>query len=167
MRRIGGVLGLWLCVCLCLALCGCRATEAPPETSAFSATVTLTAGDFTATATVRRAGIGQLQLDCTAPPSLAGFSVLQNGETVTLSKNGVSFAVSPDSMPQAALFLRLCRVLDDVALGNVNPQDGRVQGVCETTPYTLTFDEKTGELVALYLPNEEISVVFSDFSLNL
>jgi len=149
-------------VVLCVGLCGCNSASAPPQTAAFSATVTLTKGDFTATATLTRAGVGQLQLDCTAPPSLAGLSVLQNGEEIALSKNGLSVSVSPDALPGGALFLNLCRVLDDEALCAAD-KSGRVDGVCQNQPYTITFDTKTGAPMELQVPNEGISVVFSDF----
>ncbi len=159
MRRIGVV---WV-LCLCLLFSGCQKDSVLPTTTSFSCAVLFSGEDFSVEANVSRSGVGQMTLECTSPPTLAGLRVIQNGETVIVSQNGIETAVSPEDLPEEAMFLELCRVLDAVALkSDIVPSD-RVQGTCRGVPYTLTYDAKTGNLQSIMIPNRRFSVEFSDF----
>lgn len=159
MRRIGAV-GV---LCLCLLFGGCRKDGALPNTTSFSCAVLFSGEEFSVAANMTRSGVGQMTLECTAPPSLAGLKVMQNGETVTLCRDGIKTEVSPSDLPDEAMFLELCRVLDAVALKTDLPPSDRVQGTCRGVPYTLEYDPQTGNLRVLSVPNRHFSVEFSDF----
>lgn len=162
MRRIKAAVAL----CLCLLIGGCKNAKILPQVTSFSCAVLISCGDFSVSADMVRAGVGQMTLSCKAPPTLAGLRVIQDGETVTLSQNGLETVTSPTAFPDEATFLCLCRVLDTVALKTDLSPSGCVQGTCRDEPYTLEYDSKTGFLTALYLPNRDFSVEFSDFYIN-
>lgn len=158
--------GLWI-LFGCLLLCGCAKDTALPQTTSFSSTVTITANDVSVTATLTRTERGQLTLVCTAPERLSGVTVALSGETVRFSKGGLSREFPLADVPKSAVFSELCRVLDAAAQCTEPPKSGVLQGVCNAEPYTLTFDEKTGVLQSISVPNADFSVVFSDFSPDL
>ena len=159
MRRIAVALALMGC----LLVSGCRKEVALPQTTSFSCAVLFSCGDFSATADVTRDGVGQLTVTCTSPPTLAGLRVVQSGNAVRLSQNGMEMNLPPESLPNEAMFLRLCRILDTVALDSNKKAGSPLQGIYQDEPYTLEYDLKTGNLTKLSVPNCEFSVEFSDF----
>ena len=158
MRKAAWIFLVIVCVCFC----GCTAQSAPPRTTDFSCTVSVNAAGFCCEGTLERGAVGCLQLCCSSPDTLKGMRVALSGNSAVFSQNGREWECTIDGLSDEAVFLRLCRVMDAAALSR-GVGNGTVNGVCQNTPFTLTFDSKTGNLIQLDVPNWKFSVTFSDF----
>ena len=159
MKRLKAVLVLSVCLCLC----GCGTRQTPPQTTGFTSVISFSAGELSATATLVRTDVGQLSLTCLTPPTLAGVRVTLDGEQISVSRGKLSFDVPLATAEKTAPFWRLCRVLDSLSCKTDFPAGDVVEGVCDSVPYRLTFDPKTGILRSLEMTNGDFSVAFSDF----
>lgn len=155
---------------LCL-LTGCSPKEdaaLPPAATGFSCGITGTYRGEETAGQLTRTAAGLLTVSLTKPAELDGLTMEWNGETVTLRMLGLSWSLSPEDVPQAALGQRILGTLDTVVYGSATGEvvDGRLVTTGDAgdgTAFTLYSDPETGALLALEVPSEELSLTFVDF----
>lgn len=158
---------------LCLILVGCNTattTGERPCAVGFSCTAAGTYRGDAVAGTVERSSAGLLTLTLTQPEELNGLTMTWDGQTVTLGMLGLKWSLSPDKVPSAALGKRLLQTLDAVVYtttDGVLTGDGRRKTTGELeggVTYTLYSDPKTGALLSLEVPAEELQLEFDDFT---
>lgn len=165
---------------LCLLSVGCNhpKTTAPPIATGFSCAAAGTYRGEEVAGTITRTAAGLLTISLTAPEELEGLSMVWDGETVTLKLLGIEWAISPDTIPEAALGERILRTLDAVVYGesegdSILTDDGRLKTVgsasdtatADTAAFTLYSDPESGALLSLEVPSEELTLAFSEFQI--
>ena len=159
--------GIGLC-----ALVGCAASApAFPVTEGFRCEADVCLSGETYSGTLTRAAAGTLTWEMTAPASVRGWIFRVDGETVTLSVQGLSYAVEPASLPETAPVRVLATALDAVTrmdrrAGTVAAEDGagRTVGTCSAGSFVLVSDFDTGCLRSMSLPERGMEIRFSAFS---
>lgn len=177
MHTIGKMIGrLWIGMCLwgigLCALFGCAASApAFPVTEHFRCEADVRLGEQTFSGTLTRAAAGTLKWEINAPASVSGWTFLWDGETLTLSVPGLSYAVEAAALPETAPARVLLTALDAVArldrqTGTVAAADGagRTVGTCSAGTFTLLSDPDTGFLRALSVPEQGVEIRFSAFA---
>lgn len=167
-RRLAGV----CCGLLLLLLSACTAASqepSPPVTTGFSCRADIRYKDMELTGTLSRSTAGTLQLTFSAPDTLDGVTVEWQGDRVTASLYGLSFDLSPDTLPAGALGAALTGALDAVwrapGEGTLTDQGWRWEGSGENGGVILLADPADGSLLSMEMPAIPLSVSFADFEL--
>ena len=161
MRRVA----TW-CLCVVLLFSGCAVKKpvTEPISEGFTCAVKATYRDIPVQATLTRDAAGTLKLEFHEPATLNGLTACWNGENVTLSMYGLSFAVDPSTVPESALGEELLSVFDTVRRGEGerNEKDGilTVRGNGENGDYTAAFDSETGYPLSLSVPALPLTAEF-------
>ena len=177
MRTIGKAIGrwiMWMClwgIGLCV-LIGCAASApAFPVIEEFRCEAAIELSGQTFSGTLTRASAGTLTFEMTAPDSVSGWTFRFDGEAVTLTLQGLSYAVEPAALPNTAPVRVLATALDAVARTDrktapVAAADGvgRTVGRCSAGSFVLLSDPKTGFLRELSVPEALLEIRFSAFS---
>ncbi len=160
-----------LLLCLLFAGCNTAATAGErPIAVGFSCTATGTYRGDAVAGSVERNAAGLLTFTLSKPEELNGLTMTWDGQTVTLGMLGLTWSLSPEKVPSAALGKRLLQTLDAVVYSTadgVMTEDGRrkTTGDIEAgVTYTLYSDPETGALLALDVPSEELHLQFNDFT---
>lgn len=159
--------GIGLCV-----LFGCAASApAFPVTEHFRCEADVVCGGERFSGTLMRGAAGTLRWEMTAPESVRGCAFGWDGEALTLTAQGLSFAVEPTSLPETAPVRVLLSALDAVALTDrqtapIAASDGaaRTAGRCSAGSFVLLSDPATGALRALSVPERAVEIRFSAFA---
>ena len=148
------------CIVLLLLIgTGCAGRPVVPQTTELCAAVQGVYGALQVEAAVQRHGIGTMQLDFSAPDTLAGLTMFCAGDgTTRLDYQGLTYTA--DALPAAALPQLLCAVLDDAARRSDAVRDGCLTGRAADAAYTLCFDE-TGRPVSLTIPSLGAALTFT------
>ncbi|MBE6768927.1 MAG: hypothetical protein E7549_08515 [Ruminococcaceae bacterium] len=158
---------------LCLLLAGCNTAAAVgerPIAVGFSCTAQGTYHGDEVAGKIERSSAGLLSFTLTKPDELNGLTMTWDGQTVTLGMLGLEWSLSPEKVPSAALGKRLLQALDAVVYTTtegVLTDDGRRKTTGEAekgVTYTLYSDPKTGALLSLEVPAEELQLTFEDFT---
>ena len=177
MRTIGKSVGrgiLWMClwgIGLC-ALFGCAASApAFPVTEPFRCEAAVRLSGQTFSGTLTRVAAGTLTFEMNVPPSLCGWTLRFDGETVTLSMQGLSYEVEPAGLPDTSPVRVLATALDAIARQDpptapVADADGagRTVGTCSAGTFVLLSDPDTGFLRSLSVPEQSLTIRFSAFA---
>ena len=120
--------------------------------------------------TLTRYTAGTLKLDIDEPSTLKNLSMEWDGEKVTLKLYGLSFNVEPDTIPQSALGRVVASVLDSIQIpGASRTESGNevvTKGDSPLGSYEAVTDPETGYIRSLSVPSQELTVSFSDITVN-
>lgn len=167
-HRIIMAIACVLAVCM-LGGCGAAANETKePVTDGFSCTAQITYGEMELTARLRRTAAEAFTVAFESPKSLNGVTVGLSGTDMTLELGGMKVAVPTERVPQRALILCLARVLEATHPTGQRTEDGYViEGEAEGESYTLVCDPDSGLPRSLSVPSQELTVTFTDVTMNL
>ncbi len=155
-------LTLLLVGCLLLAGCGRQEPAAPSVASAFSCRVAVNYRELALQGELCRLPENKLQLTFDQPKSLSGVTIGWDGKDMTMELAGISVSVAPDKVPESALIKSLLGVLTATPDNGMLTEEGYVtEGQVDGLAYTLVCDSETGIPTALSVPENELSVVFS------
>ena len=169
MSRLRPLLLLLLCP---LLITGCNPTATAgerPIAVGFSCTAAGTYHGDEVAGAITRNSAGLLTLALTKPAELDGLTMTWDGQTVTLGMLGLTWSLSPEKVPSAALGKRLLQTLDAVVYNTADgvlTEDGRhkTTGTLDGgVTYALYSDPTTGTLLALDVADEELYLTFADF----
>jgi len=110
---------------------------------------------------------GTLKLDIEEPNTLKGMVMEWDGEKVTVKMYGISFDVSPDTIPQSALGHIIGLALDS-SLAAHGQEGVEVDGGVEITgdssigEFVLGIDSDTGFVRSLSVPSQQLDIRFFD-----
>ncbi len=157
---------------LLLSATGCRqsAGASDPIGSGFSCRIQAQYKELDVAGVLERQNAGMLRLTFSAPETLEGLCAVWDGESVTLSFEGLEFSVDPDSVPESALGEEIVAVLDAAIRGEGDrrEEDGQliISGTGANGRYELICDAATGEPLSLSVPSLPLAVTFSEFTTN-
>lgn len=158
--------------CALLGLCACGSagggsSSSDPVVSDFSCEADIHYQDMTLKGTLTRTTAGTLSMTFSEPDTLKGVTAEWNGETVRASLYGLSFDLSPSTLPAGALGKVLTDALD-AALRS--PKDGalteegwRWEGTGQNGTVTILSDPDDGSLLSMEVPSVPLTASFSSF----
>ncbi len=123
-------------------------------------------GDLSLEAKLTYRNAASATLEVLSPGSLSGLIFEYNGEEVSASYNGISFALGSlnSSLPSAAKLIFSSLIS---AANQKNTQDAGelflVSGSIDSTPYQLYFNKKSGYLEKFVCPSLKFTAKFKDF----
>lgn len=173
LRRGIALAGLTTVLALTLTLfSSCRRSSTPeqPVTSGFSCGIRAEYGDMIVKGQLERTAAGTLKIDVEEPETIRGLSMeWSGGQNVKLKLHGLSFDVSPDSVPQSAVGSAILGALDSAVSGardngQLTENGVLTKGVAAGGEYELLSDPETGALLSLSVPSASLKVEFSGFS---
>ncbi len=150
---------------------GCRKVNpAPPITTDFSCEFRAVYRELAVAGTLSRRSAGSVSLQFTEPSTLNGLTATWDGESVTLSLLGLTYTVSPESVPEAALGKEVLSVLDAALRSEGKAaQDGDIvtlEGVCNNHDYTYRYHAQSGAPMHLSVPALPLTVTFENCKSN-
>ncbi len=160
-----------LCCVLVAGLCACRAggdTATPdPVTTDFSCQADIRYRDMSIKGTLSRSNAGTLTLSFSQPDTLKGVSAQWTGDTVRATLHGLSFDLSPDTLPAGALGSVLIDALDAAVraptAGTLCDEGLRWEGSGKNGAITMLCDSQDGSLLSLEMPAVPLSASFTGF----
>lgn len=167
MRRVAWVIAVWM---LLVSLTGCsRKAAVEPIGEGFSCSVSGVYRDMQVRGTLTREAVGTLTMSFTAPETLDGLTARWDGNDVTLTMHGMSFAMEPDEVPESALGEEIVAAFDAARRGEGErtQKDGKlsVRGNGANGEYVLVFDAATGHPLSLSVPRLPLTLAFTDFKI--
>lgn len=159
-----------------LLFCGCGTTgeNVPGKTPLaehsgnYRTTAHINYKDLKASASISQETPSSCSVVFESPPSLKEMAFVFRQDSVDLSYKGLSFSFNPDSMPGGAVaklaVSAINKAMKDEGL-NV-ALDGsalEVTGMLENGEFSLKLDGKTGNLLKLSVPAEELEIEFVNF----
>ena len=165
---------LIFCVSACI-LCSCTAKRGenaftPQLDPAYSVQADMTYADGQQAAlTLTRSGAGCWDAEFSEPAALSGVLLTFDGDAVSASYKGLAFTVPKSAMPAKNMLVAATEILDGL--------DGIAQLPCSATDdgtwistgesaagsYTVSFTD-SGELCALEIPSQPLTVTFSGYA---
>ncbi len=162
------VIACLLTVCV---LSGCAASSErakDPVTDGFACAAQITYGEMEIEARLSRTAEEAFTVSFESPKSLKGVTVGLSGADMTLELGGMSVAVPAERVPQRALILCLARVLEAAHPTGQRTEDGYViEGEAAGESYTLVCDPDSGLPRSLTVPSQELTVYFTDVTMNV
>ena len=162
MKRFFGTLAAFTAALLCLCSCG-KKTTIDPITDGFTAQATIRYKEMDVKGQFSCSSDGRVTMVFSEPKSLDGVTLGWTGEQMQMQLGGMSIAVAEDSMPDGGLIRCLVQVLSNVE-SKKGKQDGAdyvISGKAEDKAYTLVCDADTGLPKSLSVPDENLTVEFS------
>ncbi len=139
---------------------------ATPVTEGFTCEVSIAYRAMTLKGQLSRTQEGRLLVTLSEPPSLGGMAISWDGKEMAMELGGLRVPVNADNVPQGALVKSLLSVL------TAKPSDGEmtdegymVQGEIEGKAYTIVCAPDTGLIRSLSVPEDELTVTFSEMAL--
>lgn len=170
-RVLTGSLACAVCV-VCTACGGSGEAATLPRklNQPFSTHISMQLGDLDASAMVQYHGGSSWDVEFSEPNTLAGVKLTFLDNTVTASFKGLEFSVPQSALPVKSMITMLFTVVEDAAsqekLSCVKKEGlYLVEGELPEGAYTLTLNE-AGEPVMFAMPNQGLSIEFSDFTLS-
>lgn len=160
--------------CLLIGCGGCRQAgadfhTAQPVATGFSCMVQGQYGEWPVAGRMERSGAGMLTLTLSEPEAIAGVTLQWDGVDMTAEWHGVSWSLDASKVPQAALGRGVLESLDAVVYGTADCRASgdrlTVTGQTDGGTFTLTVDAATGVLQSLTVPEQALTLTFSDFQL--
>ena len=165
-RRLFPLLIVMLCATM---LFGCgkrRADAAQPVTTGFTCEVSIAYRDLTLKGQLSRSQDGRLLVTLTEPPSLGGMAISWDGKEMAMELGGLRVPVNADNVPQSALVKSLLSVLTAAPTDGEMTEEGyTVQGEVDGKGYTIVCAPDTGLIRSLSVPEDDLTVTFSEVSL--
>lgn len=165
---------IFLCACLMIGATACKSKDTPksPELDRlFTCTAEMTYDKFEATATVNRLGNGLWDVEFSAPKTLSGVKLSYDGENLTAAYKGFTFTVPKDSLPIKNMLTLFFNAIDKNVIAAEMPctvTDGVTTFTGESAlgatnaAFSLSLDS-SNKLLAFEMPDEKLSVVFSNY----
>lgn len=156
---------------LSLTLCGCGAKmpfvqRAPSFDTTYTVTADITYDKVTAKAELTRVNSTEWMFNFVEPKELSGLSVALNDKKYSASLDGLSFSAADSAVYAAApqVIAKSVSLLSGATNDKLTAEDGVLTFTDEIDGkrVTITADERTGSLISLKLPNQKLSVSFSD-----
>ena len=154
-----------LCGCglLLLVSCGTGGGAAPAVTRGFTADAAAAYGEMTLQGKVRCAPDGKLQLTVSQPKSLSGVTIGWDGTDMTMELAGTSVKIPPEKVPESAFINELLAVLTaEHPVGQSTDEGTAFTGQVNGMAYTLVCDADSGLPKSLSVPENEMTVTFSN-----
>ena len=165
-RLIVSLTAMLAALCLALAGCGAVGQTAPPVTEDFTCRVAVSYHGMALTGQLSRTVDGKLLMTFSEPASLSGVAIGWDGKTMSMELAGMSIGVDADKVPQGALIKSVLRVLTaDLPQGTASEEGTVFSGEVDGTAYTFVCAPDTGLPLSLSVPEEELTVVFTEASL--
>lgn len=166
LRRLFSLLAVVLCV---TTLFGCgkrRDDAAQPVTTGFTCEVNIAYRDLTLKGQLSRSQDGRLLVTLIEPPSLSGMAISWDGKEMAMELGGLRVPVNADNVPQSALIKSLLSVLTAEPIDGEMAEEGyTIQGEVDGKDYTIVCAPDTGLIRSLSVPEDELTVTFSEVSL--
>lgn len=176
MRVRGMMAGVLALLCGALIIFGgCSKEEIKPKpplskhTGNYTTDARIKYKELSAVAKISQETPSSCSVEFESPPSLSGMAFVFKSDKVDLNYKGLSFTYSPESIPGGAIAKlatsAINRAMKDDGLSVVQ-EDGalRINGVMESGSFSLTLDKKTGNLMKLSVPEEELEIEFENFT---
>lgn len=164
------------CTCLMLAGCGDKSAVSADEarilsglSSPFHTSASIRYGSLTAETTVARDSPLSCTVVFTAPESLRDMAYTFREESVELSYKGLQFSFDPSGVPDRSAAKAMVSALAAATQGTLTQarrqgNELEAQGTGPRGLFTLLLDAESGALIKLSVPQEELEIIFSDFS---
>lgn len=159
------------CVLIGLSACGTASggsSSSNPVVSDFSCEADIRYQDMNLKGTLSRTTAGTLAMTFSEPETLKGITAEWNGETVSASLYGLSFDLSPDTLPTGALGKVLTDALDAALRapgdGTLTEDGLRWEGTGQNGTITILSDPDDGSLLSMEVPSIPLTASFSDFT---
>ncbi len=153
-------------------LSGCRsnnqaAKTQPQNPNTFEADITVNWEDATFKGHLTRGSAGTCSLKFTEPGSLKGMEFILSGDTLKVAYAGLSFAIDPDSIPQASVARTLLNVLDtmvrrDALHATCKNSVWQYAGTCASGDFIVQVDAQSGLITTLDLPALDLNIQFEN-----
>ncbi len=165
-RILFGILTAVLCAVM---LFGCgkhRDDAATPVTAGFTCEVGIDYRGMALKGQLSRVQDGRLLVTLSEPPSLSGMAISWDGKEMAMEIGGVRVPVNAANVPQGALMKSLLTVLAAKPdAGEVTDEGYVVQGEIDGKAYTVVCAPDTGLIRSLSVPDDELTVTFSETAL--
>lgn len=156
-------------ILLVAMLFGCgkgRADAAKPVTTGFTCAVDIAYRDLALKGQLSRGQDGRLLVSLTEPPSLSGMAVSWDGTEMAMELGGLRVPVNADNVPQGALIKSLMTVLTNAPNnGELTDEGYTVNGEIDGKAYTIVCAPDTGLIRSLSVPDDDLTVTFSETAL--
>lgn len=150
-------------------LFGCgksRTDAAKPVTAGFTCAVDIAYRDLALKGQLSREQDGRLLVSLTEPPSLSGMAVSWDGEEMAMELGGLRVPVNAENVPQGALIKSLMTVLANApSNGELTDEGYTVNGEIDGKAYTIICAPDTGLIRSLSVPDDDLTVTFSETAL--
>lgn len=164
-------IGVCAVAALSLTLCGCGAKmpfvqRAPSFDTTYTITADITYDKVTAKAELTRVNSTEWMFNFVEPKELSGISIALNDKKYSATLDGLSFSAADSAVYAAApqVIAKAVSLLSGATNDKLTASDGVLTFTDEIDGkrVTVTADERTGSLISLKLPNQKLSVSFSD-----
>lgn len=164
-------IGACAVVALSLTLCGCGSKmpfvqRAPSFDTTYTVTADITYDKVKAKAELTRVNSTEWTFNFVEPKELSGLSISLNDKKYSASLDGLSFSAADSAVYAAApqVIAKAVSLLSGATNDKLTAADGVLTFTDEIDGkrVTVTADERTGSLISLKLPNQKLSVSFSD-----
>lgn len=159
------------CALIGLSACGTAgggSSSSDPVVSDFSCEADIHYQDMNLKGTLSRTTAGTLAMTFSEPETLKGITAEWNGDTVSASLYGLSFDLSPDTLPAGALGKVLTDALDTALRspddGTLTEEGWRWEGSGQNGTVTILSDPDDGSLLSMEVPSVPLTATFSGFT---
>lgn len=128
-------------------------------------------GELQANSSVKRYGKGMWENEFISPDTVAGVKLVFNNDEVTASYKGLEFSVPKSAMPFQSMLCCLIEAADNIYESQEitgSQEDGVIcyEGTLEQGDYTICFNSETGFIQSFEMPNMELTMEFTNCSVN-
>ena len=164
MKKISAIFLCFICI---VSLSGCRKKEQSPDffktNLPFICDVQIKYDTFSASGCLAYRNAAGATLEILSPQEISGIIFEYSGEQINASYKGISFSLNDSAATPAAklIFSALSTASHKAAM-----TDGEklfLTGKTDSTSWELYFDNKSGEIEALYCPSLDLEVGFKNF----
>ncbi len=163
-----------ICV-ITLSFSGCKSKTLNPKTPLsghtgnYTTSAKISYKELKATAHISQETPSRCSVTFESPPSLAEMAFVFQEDSVDLNYKGLSFQFEPDSVPGNAVAKLAVTAINKAMRDDglfVKLDDGtlEVNGVMESGEFVLKVHGKTGSLMKLSIPAEELEIEFDNFA---
>ena len=169
MKKIFSVFVLFV---IMISITGCGKENkpcAPDLNKIFTVNAAVESGKFKTEAIISRLGDNMWEAEISSPETLKGIKLSYSGEDITASYMGMSFSVPKNAAPVKGMMTMLFNAIDKSAALPEMPciEDETTKtfsGETENGKFEITVDKTTGNLTGFEMPDNDLKVVFTDYS---
>lgn len=160
------ILTVVLCVTMLFGCGKSRDDEVTPVTAGFTCEVSIAYRDMALKGQLSRVQDGRLLVTLSEPPSLSGMAISWDGEEMAMELGGLRVPVNAENVPQGALIKSLLTVLTAApTAGEITDEGYVVQGEADGKTYAIVCAPDTGLIRSLSVPDDGLTVTFSETAL--
>ena len=162
-----------LIVIMLFSFGGCtskKSAESLDLNKLFKVTATIESGKFKGQAVINRLGDNMWDVEFSSPNTLSGIKLSYSGEDITATYMGLSIKMSKTDAPIKGMLTMLFNAIDKSAALKDMPcvEDEKTKtfsGENENGKFNIILDKSTGNLIGFEMPDNDLKVTFTDYTL--